>query len=216
MYKSFVRKEIQSENDKSSVFTFTLNTDGISPCSKSDISIWPIYLVINELPINLRFCYDHVIIAGLSVSHGKPNLEPLTVPIIQELKLFELGHVIKVNNISRLFRFFCLCGVFDKPARADILNTNNSTGFSSCLKCYEKGQSVRTEKGKFFPFNFFLIYVFRLKLFIKKGGTVITFVYKKTKVIETRDHANYLIDLRNSMIEKKRSMESKARVSCLI
>jgi hypothetical protein len=67
----------------------------------------------------------------------------------------EVGHVIKVDNASRLFRFFCLCGVFDKPARADILNINNSSGFSSCLKCYEKGQSVTTAKGSFCCLTFF-------------------------------------------------------------
>ena len=45
-------------------FTFTIFSDGISVCKKSNITIWPILLVINKLPIERRFCVDHVIIAG--------------------------------------------------------------------------------------------------------------------------------------------------------
>lgn len=47
MYNWFVRNEIKDEYDLETVFTFTLNTDGISQCSRSSLSIWPVYLVIN-------------------------------------------------------------------------------------------------------------------------------------------------------------------------
>jgi hypothetical protein len=42
-----------------------LNTDGISICDKSNLSIWPFYLEINELNIGKRFCIDNIIIAGI-------------------------------------------------------------------------------------------------------------------------------------------------------
>lgn len=45
-------------------FTFTLNTDGISLCKKSKLSIWPIILVINELPLSVRYCIENTIITG--------------------------------------------------------------------------------------------------------------------------------------------------------
>ena len=45
--------------------TFILNTDGIQISLKSSISIWPVYLVINEIPKHQRFSFQNVIIAGL-------------------------------------------------------------------------------------------------------------------------------------------------------
>lgn len=62
IYKSF-----SSTRQKSSCcipLTFTLNTDGISLSKKSNMSIWPIILVINELPLSNRFCIENTIISG--------------------------------------------------------------------------------------------------------------------------------------------------------
>lgn len=46
-------------------YTFTLNSDGVSLCEKSKLSIWPVYLAINELPIGERFQIDNIILARL-------------------------------------------------------------------------------------------------------------------------------------------------------
>jgi len=40
---------------------FTLNTDGVGPLFHStQFSIWPLYLMINEFPYQMRFAYDFV------------------------------------------------------------------------------------------------------------------------------------------------------------
>lgn len=44
--------------------TFSLNTDGVSISDKSKLSMWPIYLIIKEHPLHVRFAFDNVIIAG--------------------------------------------------------------------------------------------------------------------------------------------------------
>ena len=38
-------------------------------------------------------------------------------------------------------------GIFDKPARADVLNMINSSGYKSCLKCLHSGKRIKTSKG---------------------------------------------------------------------
>ena len=69
-------------------------------------------------------------------------------PIINELKKLEYGLIVKVNlKESKLLYFFVLFGVFDKPARAAILNMVNSTGYYGCLKCSQQGTCVETKKG---------------------------------------------------------------------
>ena len=51
-----------------------------------------------------------------------------------------------MNNKEKNIKFFTIAGIFDKPARAALLNIVNSTGFSSCLKCLE-GESIETNRG---------------------------------------------------------------------
>lgn len=64
LYKSILSSEDGESVKKNKAFTLTINTDGISICKKSKLTIWPVYLIINELPIQKRFSIDNVIIAG--------------------------------------------------------------------------------------------------------------------------------------------------------
>lgn len=45
--------------------SFTFNTDGVPVFKSSKVSIWPLYLVINELPFKKRMTRDCSILAGL-------------------------------------------------------------------------------------------------------------------------------------------------------
>ena len=69
-------------------------------------------------------------------------------PIINQLKKLEYGVTFKINSReTKLLYFFVLIGVFDKPARAAILNMINSTGYYGCLKCCQKGNVIETNRG---------------------------------------------------------------------
>jgi hypothetical protein len=72
-------------------------------------------------------------------------------PIINDLKRLEYGLVVKINaKESRILYFYVLIGIFDKPARAAILNMVNSTGYYGCLKCTQKGSDYETKRGNIF------------------------------------------------------------------
>lgn len=60
-YKKILNQEGKSRQN---FFTLLINTDGISMFEKSNISIWPIILTINEISISKRFCLENVVIAG--------------------------------------------------------------------------------------------------------------------------------------------------------
>jgi hypothetical protein len=64
IYKELFSSEHAYWFNKNEAFTFSFNTDGISPCEKSNTTIWPIFIVINEIPVEKRFCLDNIIIAG--------------------------------------------------------------------------------------------------------------------------------------------------------
>ena len=75
-------------------------------------------------------------------------------PILAELKKLEYGLIVKLNlRESKLIFFYLLIGVFDKPARASVLNMVNSTGYYGCLKCSQAGTSIETRKGRIKIYN---------------------------------------------------------------
>lgn len=64
IYKSILQSDIGQLIREKRAFTMTINTDGISLSKKSHITVWPIYLCINEIPLDIRFAIENVIVAG--------------------------------------------------------------------------------------------------------------------------------------------------------
>jgi hypothetical protein len=69
LYKRFAESEANTSQmgHNEITYSFTINTDGISRCNKSKLQIWPVYLVLNELPLNVRFCIENIIVAGKEI-----------------------------------------------------------------------------------------------------------------------------------------------------
>ena len=64
LYKKLLESEDGHLFKNNKAFSFLINTDGISFCTKSKLASWPVYLVINELPLEMRYSIDNVILAG--------------------------------------------------------------------------------------------------------------------------------------------------------
>ena len=56
---------------------YSLFTDGISIFEKSNSSIWPIYIVINNIAYNSRYKLNNVSIVGIYFGNCKPNMQIL-------------------------------------------------------------------------------------------------------------------------------------------
>jgi hypothetical protein len=64
LYKRVLESEIGKEIKNKTAFTFTINTDGINMSNSSTLSMWPVFLVLNEANADVRFCIENVIVAG--------------------------------------------------------------------------------------------------------------------------------------------------------
>ena len=64
IYTELYNTELGYLFEKNEAFTLSLNTDGISICDESNVTIWPSIFVCNEIPKERRFCLDNIIIAG--------------------------------------------------------------------------------------------------------------------------------------------------------
>lgn len=79
IYDGKIYKELSQEGSFLSNInniSFTWFTDGVKIFKSSKFSIWPIYLVINELPFSERFKLKNLILAGIWFGDlkSKPNL----------------------------------------------------------------------------------------------------------------------------------------------
>ncbi|RNA29376.1 hypothetical protein BpHYR1_028554 [Brachionus plicatilis] len=149
IYEIDIIPQIKRILSKGQYFTLTLNSDGIKLSDKSNMSIWPVILIINELPLETRFLIENTIIAGVILSDGTPNLD-IVLKIVQK-QLVNLENGIKLND-SYYTKFFLIASVFDKPARSKATNMVSSIGFYSCLRCTQKGETFYTQSGHFHIF----------------------------------------------------------------
>jgi hypothetical protein len=92
-----------------------MNTDGIPVYKSSKFSLWPFYLVINELPYKQRMLKENMILCGLWFGETKPFMSIFTKPIMKSLNNgmnYEIGSV-KYNT-----KGFLICGTADLPAKS--------------------------------------------------------------------------------------------------
>ena len=136
--------------------TFLFNTDGVALYSSSKVNIWPIYLVINELPPKLRFSRQNMVLWGVWQSKGKPCFRAFLKPFIHDMKeIKQNGVQVNIDNQTRNVKGVVVAGTLDLQAKAMVCEMTHHNGENGCLTCEEKGEVVRQGKGhtRVFPFR---------------------------------------------------------------
>ena len=106
--------------------TLTMNIDGVCPNRDSTLSIWPIFLVINEIRRSKRFALENLVIAGIWPGPSKPSREQMFtffVDVVQELRVLEEG---------REFEMFSPCG----SARTKSIKVSHNYDNRLCITRY--------------------------------------------------------------------------------
>lgn len=148
LYQELLKSEDGDLFQKKEAFTFILNTDGASICKKSKLTIWPVYLVINKLPDDMKYSLENIILVGLSIGDYKPYFDVFLSPIVIKIKKLELGINVCFEDVTKEIKFFVVSAVFDKPAKAAFLNMISSYGHYGCTKCLQPGRSFKTNFEK--------------------------------------------------------------------
>lgn len=128
--------------------TALLNTDGVNLYSSSKVELWPIFLALNELNPKARFSRDNLLLVGIWQGKGKPPFQSYIKSLSVQLNtlLKDCIHV-SVDDREINVKLRVICGIFDLPAKASILNMMYFNGQFSCLTCEEQGQTVKQGKG---------------------------------------------------------------------
>ena len=81
----------------------------------------------------------------MCVGIKKPDFKVFLEPLVMELKNLEQG-IRLVPEIPKYTSFFLIAAVFDKPAKAAVLNMKSFNGFGGCTECLQLGETLKGKK----------------------------------------------------------------------
>lgn len=103
--------------------------------------LWPVYLMINELPKEHRFRKKFIIPAYIFCDKHDPNMLTYLNPLVEKLNSFyEMGiHVPGSGDGNITIRCMLFVATADLPARAALMNMKQFNGKCSYHLCKSKG-----------------------------------------------------------------------------
>ena len=134
------------KNDKLNFATCTFNTDGSPVFKSSKCSIWPIQLIINELPFSVRA--SKPLITGIWFGRDKPIMNIFLKPFVDYMNtLSRSGVTCTIANERRRIKIFTLCCCVDSVARAPVQGFIQFNGYFGCGWCLHPGNYVASNRG---------------------------------------------------------------------
>lgn len=130
----------------------SMSTDGVPLFKSSPISLWPVYLIILNLPAKIRMNAENILLAGLWVGPTKPPMNLLLGPIMKSFRqLRTLGMAIKTATGLKTFRTKLVLGIFDLPAKAAALCAKQFNGEFGCSVCLHPGKRLTNGARVYLP-----------------------------------------------------------------
>jgi len=148
-----IHQKLQNEIQEP-FLTLTLNVDGIQPRKGSQQAIWPILIIINEIPLKKRFAIENIILAGVWPGPSKPSRAEMSLffrPLVDELLTLEQGVTFSLyddddDDIFVTARVFLIGACCDKPAQSLLQFLPEPTAEHGCGRCEVSGISFLLRK----------------------------------------------------------------------
>ena len=118
-YKSFLDRDGNHFFSDKRNIGLMLNFDFFNPFKNSQYSLGVIYAVLLNLPRDVRFLWENVIIVGIIPGPKEPKktINSFLKPFVDELMLsWSPGIIIQENGLNMLYRFALVCVSSDLPA----------------------------------------------------------------------------------------------------
>lgn len=145
LYKELCNKGILNCKDN---ISFIMNTDGVPVFKSSKVSIWPVFMIINELPYRKRMAKENMLLSGLWFGERKPAMCTFLKPQSESLREPERGVELEALRRSK---FTCkgvvLAWTCDLPARCLVCNSMQFNGEYGCWKCLQQGKTAKAAGG---------------------------------------------------------------------
>lgn len=122
--------------------SLTINTDGVNKYSSSSAGhLWPVYVMINELPKEYRFNKKYIIPAYIYCDKKEPNMMTFLNPLVEKLNTLHTKGFRVEDSAAGDINVKCLLFIVsaDLPARADLMNMKRFNGKCGCHLCKQEG-----------------------------------------------------------------------------
>ena len=141
------RRIIEKEGEP--FITMTMNLDGIQPNKGSDLSLWPVLFVINEIKKKKRYSLENAVIGAMWPGPSKPSRDQLNLifaKIVSELRDLEDGHQFELyssdqQDKSEFLKVFLIAVCADKPAQCLLQCLPEPNAYFGCGHCELRGES---------------------------------------------------------------------------
>lgn len=129
MMGTLIYRSLKSKYSETSWLTLTINTDGVNVFkSKRKASLWPLQMIINELPTNIRFKSKNTILCGIWFG-ADPNMKVFFRPFINEIQSLNENNLM-YNGKTIIIR--PNIATMDSLARCKVLAFNQFNGKFGC------------------------------------------------------------------------------------
>lgn len=138
VYDGAVLKKILEKYRDSDVniLSLTINVDGANKFKSNSKSVWPIQLLQNYLPPNIRFLPKNVIINGLQYVSSKDddtddlNFREFMLPLVNELNDLKGNNIqIQIDNENYSFKPIITHAALDLPAKSKFAEIKQCGGY---------------------------------------------------------------------------------------
>lgn len=137
IYDSFI-------NSEQNVLSLTLNTDGANKFKSNNFSVWPIQLIQNYLPPEVRFKPINILTVGLYYGEHKPDCMAYFEPLVSEFKMFsERGLNLTIEKKEYIFCPLITHVVVDLPAKRMLQCIRQFNGYNACTYCKHPGTQIK-------------------------------------------------------------------------
>ena len=130
----------------------SLSTDGVPLFKSSSVSLWPVYLVILNLPPNIRVNTENIVLCALWVGPTKPLMNLLLEPVCSYLEILStVGITLNTSLGSICLTAKLVMGIFDLPAKAAVLCCKQFNGEFGCTICLHPGKRLPNNSRVYSP-----------------------------------------------------------------
>ncbi|KAK3920378.1 Halomucin [Frankliniella fusca] len=124
--------------------TLQFNTDGAQIFKSSSLNVWPIQVMINELPYNIR--KNSIILCGLWYG-SKPNMNTFLDSFIRELTSLHQDGFHIPHEPPRHLKVHTILSSVDSVARAPMQGLKQFSGMYGCSFCLHPGEYTAVGRG---------------------------------------------------------------------
>lgn len=142
VYRNFVENLPLDERNRYATFTF--NCDGAPTFESSTFSIYPVQIMINELPQEVRTV--NTIVCALWFGKSKPDMKVLLKGYVNDMnELTDSGVECNIGGEKKLIKPYSICCCVDSVARAPMQGTYQYNSHYSCPWCLHIGEYIRND-----------------------------------------------------------------------